>query len=140
MTENPGSNGMSERSETAPQVAPPASPANNDERNWAMFCHLAALAGYVGVPAFGIVLGPLVVWLIKRNDLPLVDQEGKKALNFQITMLIGYAIAAVLIFAVVGVFLLAALAIANLVFIILASIKTSQGETYEYPYSIRFLH
>ena len=138
MTENYNSDDVS--GQATPPAPAPLTPEQKEERNWAMFCHLAALLGYIGMPPFGVVLGPLVVWLVKRNDLPLVDREGKKALNFQITMLIAYAIAGVLIFAIVGALLLPALVIANLVFIILASVKTSKGESYEYPYSIEFFH
>jgi uncharacterized Tic20 family protein len=98
---------------------------------------LAALAGLV-VP-FGTILGPLVVWLLKKNDVPSVDAHGKESLNFQISMLI-YAIgSAVLILVFIGFLLLAAVAIADLVCVIIASVKASNGESYRYPLTIRFL-
>lgn len=109
-----------------------------EARTWAMFCHLAALAGYTSIP-FANVIGQLIVWLIKKDEYPLVDREGKKALNFQITVAIAAAICIALVFVVIGIFLLAALGIVNLVFIILASIKTNNGETFEYPWSIKFI-
>ena len=71
-------------------------PVNKDERMWAMLCHLSALAGFV-VP-FGSIIGPLIVWLIKRDEMPVVDVHGKKALNFQITMAIAYVVCFVLMF------------------------------------------
>ena len=52
-----------------------------DARNWAMICHLSALAAFLGIP-FGNVFGPLTVWLIKKDEIPLVESEGKKVLNF----------------------------------------------------------
>ena len=70
-----------------------------------MLCHLAALSAFVGVP-FGHVLGPLVVWLIKRNEIPMVEQQGKESLNFQISMTIYGMVAFLLVFVVVGIFLL----------------------------------
>jgi hypothetical protein len=62
-------------------VPPVPSDADKKARNWATFCHLAALAGFIGIP-FGNILGPLITWLVKRNEYPLVDQQGKEALNF----------------------------------------------------------
>ncbi len=125
--------------EPPPTLQPPVSrDPEKEARTWAMFCHLAALAGYTSIP-FANVIGPLIVWLIKKNEYPLVDREGKKALNFQITVAIATAICIPLAFVVIGLFLLPALWIVNLVFIILASIKTSNGETFEYPWSIKFI-
>ena len=62
--------------------------ADKEQRTWAMLCHLSALAGFI-VP-MGSVIGPLIVWLIKKEDMPLVAEHGRKSLNFQITMLIAY--------------------------------------------------
>ena len=70
-------------------------PVNKDDRTWAMLCHLSALAGFV-VP-FGSIIGPLIVWLIKKDEMPIVDEHGKKALNFQITMAIAYLVCFLLI-------------------------------------------
>lgn len=111
---------------------------DQNTRNWGMFCHLAALAFVLGVP-FGNVLGPLVVWLIKRNEIPYVDEQGKEALNFQISVAI-YAIVCIpLVFIAIGIFLLFAIAIADLILIIVASIKVSNGEPFKYPATIRFI-
>ncbi|MDE2233982.1 MAG: DUF4870 domain-containing protein [Gammaproteobacteria bacterium] len=107
------------------------------EHNWGMAAHLSALAGYV-IP-FGSILGPLVVWLMKKDEMPFVNSQGKEALNFQITMVIAALISIVLIFVVIGIFLLWALAILDLIFIIIASIQASKGVEYRYPISIRLI-
>jgi uncharacterized Tic20 family protein len=108
-----------------------------EERNWAMLCHLTVFSGYV-IP-LGNIIGPLVVWLVKRDEFPAVDFHGKEALNFQISILIYIVVSIVLIFFVVGVFLLIAVALANLVCTVIATIKAGQGEYYRYPLSIRFI-
>ncbi len=107
---------------------------NKDARMWAMFCHLAGLAAFVPIiPAFGAVIGPLVVWLLKKDEFPFVNEQGKEALNFQITMLIYGLISALLWVICIGVFLAAAVVIVDIVFIIIAAIKTNDGNHYRYP-------
>ena len=108
-----------------------------EERNWAMGTHLAALLGLVF--PFGNVIGPLIVWLLKRNESPLVDQEGKESLNFQISMSIYMAVSAILIIVIIGFPMLFGFAIADLVLTIIAAVKTSNGERYKYPITLRFL-
>ena len=66
-------------------------------RNWAMGCHLAALALYIGIP-FGNIFGPLIIWLIKKDEIPLVDEQGKESLNFQISLIL-YGVAMVILIA-----------------------------------------
>jgi uncharacterized protein len=112
-------------------VAEPA-----DARNWAMGCHLSALAGLI-VP-LGNIIGPLVCWLVKRDQSPLVDRNGKEALNFQLSMTIYSIISALLIFVLIGIPLLFVVAILDVVFAIIAAVKTSNGEEYRYPLTIRF--
>lgn len=120
----------------SPSALPPA--PGKDEKLYAMLCHLAGLGGYV-IPAFGGVIGPLIVWLIKKDEYPLVDDQGKESLNFQITMTIAFVVSAALCFLCVGYFLLAAAAIADLVFVIIASVKANEGVKYRYPLTIRFI-
>jgi uncharacterized Tic20 family protein len=111
---------------------------SKDEQNWAMVCHLVALSGFV-IP-FGNVLGPLVVWLIKKDTMPLVDQHGKEALNFQITVLIAAGISFVLMFVLIGIFLLIAVGIGALVLTIMAAVKVSNGQLdYKYPFALRLI-
>lgn len=107
-------------------------------RTWCVACHLSALAGFV-VPAFGHVLGPLIVWLTKRGESSEIDAHGKEALNFQISMLIYNLVAGVLCLLLIGFALLAVLHILNVVFVILAAIKASEGQMYRYPLTIRLI-
>jgi len=108
-----------------------------DARLWGMLCHLAALVTLLWIP-LGNILGPLVVWLIKRNDYPFVDQQGKESLNFQVSMTIYMLVAVVLTFICIGMPLLIGLAVADLVLVIIASVKISNGEEFRYPCTIRF--
>lgn len=105
---------------------------------WAMLCHLSALIAYVGVP-LGHIIGPLVVWLIKKDQYPLVDDQGKEALNFQISVTIYGILAGFLIFLFVGFLLLPAVILFDLVMIIVAAVKANQGIAYRYPLCIRFM-
>jgi uncharacterized protein len=126
--------------EPEPMDIPPQTnpPALAPDRTWDVLCHISALAGFV-VP-FGNILGPLIIWLIKKNEVPSVDAHGKESLNFQISVLIYMAVAAVLVLVVIGFFLLIGIAIAAIVLVVIASIKASNGELYRYPLTIRFLN
>ena len=111
---------------------------SKDEQNWAMFCHLAALSGFI-IP-LGNVLGPLIVWLIKKDTMPLVNQHGKEALNFQITVLIAMVISIVLMFVLIGIVLVFVVGIGALVLTILAAVKVSNGQfDYKYPFTFRLI-
>jgi uncharacterized Tic20 family protein len=108
------------------------------ERTWGMLAHLSALAGLV-IPLLGIVLGPLVVWLARRDDSPFVAAHAKEALNFNISVLLGALVCTVLMLVFIGIVLGTALFIAWLVLILVAAIKASEGELYRYPFSLRFI-
>jgi uncharacterized Tic20 family protein len=108
------------------------------DRTWATFCHLSSLVAFIGIP-IGNILGPLVIWLIKKNEMPLVDQEGKAALNFQISMTIYTAVAFILCFIAIGFLLILPLILFNVILVIIASIKISNGEKFKYPYTILFI-
>jgi len=108
-----------------------------EERTWGMLSHLIALAGVL-VP-FGSIIGPLVIWLVKKDEMPFVDDQGKESLNFQITMLIAFIICILLMFVFIGIFLMIPLAIYWLVVVIMAAVKANDGIAYRYPYAIRFL-
>ncbi len=110
-----------------------------------MLCHLSALAGFIGIP-LGNVLGPLLVWQIKKNEFPSVDVHGKAALNFQLTVLLGVVAAAsaglVLSFICIGFllfFVALAIGLAGLILAIVAGVKANNGEDYRYPYRIEFV-
>jgi len=109
----------------------------SQERTWGMLCHLSALAGFI-IP-FGNIIGPLVIWLIKKDESPFVDDQGKESLNFQISITIYCLIAAVLILVIIGIFLLIGLGIFAIVMIIIAAVKANNGEKFRYPLTIRFV-
>ena len=108
-------------------------------RTWCVACHLSALAGFV-IPGFGHILGPLIVWLIKRGDASEIDAHGKEALNFQISMLIYNLVAGVLCLVLIGFALLAVFHILNVVFVIVAALRASEGQMYRYPLTVRLLN
>jgi uncharacterized protein len=112
-----------------------------------MWTHLSALIGLVGIPS---AVGPLIVWLAKRDAGPFVDDQGKEALNFNISVLI-YALGIGIVgtfFSIItlgiGLFLFiplfAALVVAWAVFVILAAVRSSKGEAYRYPLTIRMVN
>lgn len=107
-----------------------------EARTWAMVCHILGLAGLLGIP-FGNILGPLVVWLLKKEQFAFVNEQGKEALNFQITMLIYGIVAGILCFVLIGFLLLPIVLIAWLVLTIVAAIKAKDGVHYRYPFTIR---
>jgi len=102
-----------------------------------ILCHVLALAGFV-VP-FGSILGPLVMWLIKRAESPYLDAAGKEAVNFNISWTIYLAVAAFSMFLLIGFLLFPIVAVAWLIFVIMASIKASDGVIYRYPLTIRLI-
>ncbi len=121
------------------------SSADQQNRTWAMLCHLSALAGLI-IPV-GNIIGPLVVWLMKKDEMPIVNEYGKESLNFQISMsiyMIGLGIVAgILSFIVVGVFLfplIGIIALADLVLVILASVDANKGIAYHYPFTLRLIN
>ena len=103
-----------------------------------MVCHLSALAGFL-IP-FGNIVGPLIVWLIKRAEMPLVDVHGKEALNFQITVTIAIAVCIPLMFVLIGIPLMFIVGLGALILTIMAAVKVSNGELdYQYPFALRLL-
>jgi len=122
---------------------PPLPPSANDvsARQWAVILHLSALVGLV-IVGFGHVLGPLVIWLLKKNELPSLDAVGKNVLNFQISWSIWFLVSGVV--AAIGSCLIVPLAlpvgtfIAWLAFVINGAIKASNGLNVNFPLTIRF--
>lgn len=107
-------------------------------RTWCVLAHATALVGFL-VPVAGHIVGPLIVWLAKRQDSPEIDAHGKESMNFQISMLIWNAIAAILIIVLIGIPILILLHILNIIFVIVASIQASEGKLYRYPLAIRLI-
>jgi len=111
---------------------------SKDVRMWGMFCHISALVGLLG-NGFGFILGPLIVWLAKREDDPFIDDQGKEALNFQITMFFAFVISFFLCFVVVGFFLLPILVVLEIALPIIGAVKANNGEYYRYPLTMRLI-
>ena len=134
VTESPQpaeNSGSANQAETSEEVS-------KDARMWAMFCHLAGLCVFI-LPVVGNIVGPLVLWQLKKDEYPFVDEQGKEALNFQISMTIYGLISAALTFICVGFFLLAAVGIVDIVFLLIAAVKANNGQSYRYPLTIRFI-
>ena len=121
-----------------PTSGPSAEGKNKNEQTMGMLCHLTALSKYLAIP-FGNIIGPLIVWTIKREEMPFVESQGKESLNFQISMTIYMAIAGILCFVLIGIPILIGLAIFDVIFVVLASIETANGKPYRYPLCIRFI-
>jgi uncharacterized Tic20 family protein len=129
---------LSDGTATPGVTAPRVPVADKSEYTWAAMCHLAALAGFF-LPIVGNIVGPLVVWLIKKNEMPFVDRQGKEALNFQISVTIYLIASFILWLVIIGMLLTIGIAIAALVFTIIAAVKSSNGEDYRYPLTIRLI-
>ena len=110
-----------------------------DAKNWGMFCHLAALLGFIP-PFLGVIVGPLAVWLIKGKEHPFIDANGKESINFQISMLIYSAILSVTICIGIGLVLLPILWMIDVILVIVASVKASSGIVYRYPLTLRLVN
>lgn len=121
------------------QPSSPVPSGSSEVRTWCVLCHASALLGLF-FHFLGHLLGPLIVWLLKRGDSPDIDAHGKESLNFQLSMLIYDAIAAILCLVLIGIPILIGLWVLNTVLVIVASVKASQGEFYRYPFTIRFIN
>ena len=122
----------------------PTTPNPDAHRAWDMWCHITALAGLI-IP-FGNVIGPLVIWQMKRNEFPSVDEHGKESLNFQLSILI-YVLAGTVL-AVLGTVVcigwllipvLIALHFGGLILAVIAGLKANDGVFYRYPLSLRLI-
>ena len=122
---------MNDNKETLPLLS-----TDPNERMWAMFCHLGTLATWF---PFANVIIPMTIWLVKKETSPLVNDQGKEALNFQITILVGYAICVPLCFVLIGIPAIFALFLYHVVFSIVAAIKSNEGLAYRYPYTFRLI-
>lgn len=125
----------SESDEGAPGLLGKGKLSEKDDKTFGMLAHLLG--------AFTAFIGPLVIWMIKKEDSPFVDDQGKEAVNFQITLGIAYlvtmVISAVPFVGCLTVFLFPALWIGGVVFSILACLKANEGELYRYPYTLRLI-
>lgn len=141
---------MSDINEAAPPP-PPASAGtpSAEERQWAMFAHLSALIGGIvtagWLASLGCLIGPLIIWQIKKDTMPFASDQAKEALNFNITLAGLMVILTALGLLTIGIgFIVIAplmllIGVAALVFIIIASIKANEGVAYRYPFTLRLI-
>ena len=129
---------MDEQNQAGQPAQPQAQPVeaqkieiSNDAKNLGVLCHLLGF--------FTSFVGPLVIWLIKKDQMPYVDHHGKEALNFQITLAIAYVVAGISIFCVIGTFLVPIIGLLDLIFCIIACMAASRGEYYKYPLCLRLI-
>ena len=117
---------------------------SKDARMWAMFCHLAGLAGLSPLlPAIGCVIAPLVIWQLRADKFPFVAEQGRRAVNFQLSMLLYVTIGIIICFvSIVGTFLVpivfCVFCLIDVIFVLIAAVEANRGEHYRYPFSIRF--
>ena len=133
---------------SVPPPPPSAGGPPQEERQWAMFAHLSALAGGLltsAIGGWGFFLGPLVIWLMKKDSMPFVADQAKEALNFNITVSAVFLALLVLSLLTLGIGFIITLpimlivGIAALVLIIMAAIKANDGIAYRYPFTIRLI-
>lgn len=103
---------------------------DKDSRTMAMLAHLLGILGFIG---------PLIIWLIKKDQSPFVDDQGKEAINFHLVMLIGYVVGGLTFCIFIGMIIVPAVWIVSVIFSILGAIKANQGIAYRYPFNIRFI-
>lgn len=141
---------MSENESVTPSAPPPQpppatlAPSESEERTWAMLGHLAAFSAFIS--GIGCVLGPLIVWLIKRDTMPFAGEQAKEALNFNISVIIAAIGLWILTVITLGIGLLLtiplglALFVGWLVLTIIAAVKANNGEHYRYPFTLRLVN
>ncbi len=140
---------MSEFDNVTATPRPPAGTPSAEEKQWALFAHLSALIGGIVTSGWagsiGCFIGPLIIWLVKKETMPFVNDQAKEALNFNITVAIVFLALFLLSIVTLGVGLIIAIplwiiiGIAWLVFTIIAAIKANQGEAYRYPFALRLI-
>ena len=117
------------QAETAPGPVPGT--PGRDERQWAMLCHLSAMLMYVTV--VGGFIAPLVIWLLKREEMPFVGDQGRETLNFQITTLLALCVGGILALVLIGFLIIGAVLLFHFIVTIIACVRSSEGVAYRYP-------
>ena len=107
-------------------------------RLWALLSHMTALSAFAGIP-FGNIIAPLVIWIWKRRAHPFIEAHCRESLNFQISMSLYILLSLILCFVLIGFVLLAALCIADIVLVVVASLKADRGRPHRYPVTLRFI-
>lgn len=113
-----------------------------EERNWAVATHLASFSGYIGIP-FGHILGPLILWLMKKDSSSFLDEVGKETVNYNISIILWFVAAFVLFFTIIGIplaiLMVIFLSVMDIIVTIMAAVAASNGQQYRYPLTIRFI-
>ena len=132
-----------------PASGAPGSAMSAEEKQWAMFAHLSALAGGIltsgWAGSIGCFIGPLIIWMMKKDTMPFVDDQAKEALNFNISVALVFLALFLLSVMTLGIGLIIAIpawiiiGIAWLVFTIIAGIKAHEGVAYRYPLTLRLI-
>jgi uncharacterized Tic20 family protein len=110
---------------------------SKEDRTWAMAIHLSAFAGHLF--PFAHIIAPLVIWLVKRETSAFIDDQGKEAVNAQISVTIYGSVALALCIVLIGFPLVAGLYIANFILLIVAAMAANEGKAYRYPYILRLV-
>jgi len=113
-------------------------PPHREANNWALLCHVSSFAGFI-IP-FGHIIAPLILWIIKRDEFEFVNDNGREAVNFNISMTIYFFAASILTVVFIGFVLLGFLLIFYLVVVIIATVRAYDGKTYRYPFIMRFVN
>jgi len=111
-------------------AAPPGSPSR-EERQWAMLCHMSAMLMYATL--IGGFIAPLIIWLLKRDEMPFVADQGRETLNFQITTLLALCLCGVLVLLIIPILLIGVILVFHFIVTIVAAVKVSEGVVYRYP-------
>ena len=120
------------------ESSPPAGlQPNHEERQWAMLCHISALLMYA--TAIGGFVAPLIIWLMKRDTMPFVDDQGRETVNFQITIMLALMVAFPFCLIVIGIPIVVGLLLLHFVTTIIGAIKSSEGVLYRYPFCWRVI-
>ena len=123
---------MSEESIPPMEITP-----SKDERTWAMLSHFSTLCMFIF--PFGNILAPLIIWLIKKEEMSFVEDQAKEVLNFQISMTIYLLISGILCFILIGIPFVIGLGIFNVIITIIAGIKANDGISYRYPINLKLI-
>lgn len=119
---------MTEPAQPAPQPAAPLS--ESEDKQWASFAHLGGIIGF---------LPSLIIWLIFKDRGAKTNVEAKEALNFQLTLLIAYIVGVILSIILIGGLISLAAWVVSIIFSIIGFTKVNAGESYRYPFAIRFI-
>ena len=125
----PGTQGYWDGTRWTGDVAPMTTTGGGDDNTLALLAHLLGL--------FTGFLGPLILYLVKKDESPYVRHHAAEALNFQLTVMIAYVVAFVLILVLIGLLLLPVIFIDSIVLEIVATVAANRGEWYRYPINIR---